>query len=207
MVPKFHFNISIRSKVMTKRRKFTLLKILQFFFSRVLEMTPSQFFDIILSTNVSCHHKIFKKIRLEIREKFHFEIWATFDHPKIFNSVEFKVFYNAKLSDILWPLKQAIIQKNRWSLSKVMKNLVRPSIAGNAKKMPNWPTLPKNFSATAGTKKFEIDTKISFNTCTFRKHTFGWNREWSGKFCIDYFYSFPIQNRGRSFENRELFPN
>jgi hypothetical protein len=35
---------------------------------------PSQFFDIILSTNVSCHHKNFKKFRLEIREKFHFEI-------------------------------------------------------------------------------------------------------------------------------------
>jgi hypothetical protein len=86
---------------MTKRRKFTLLKNTKKIFSRVLEMTPSQFFDIMLSTNVSCHHEIFKKIRLEIREKFHFEICATFDHPKIFNSVEFKIFYNAKLIDIL----------------------------------------------------------------------------------------------------------
>jgi hypothetical protein len=31
----------------------------------------------------------------------------------------------------------SFIQKNRWSLSKVMKNLVRPSIAGNAKNMRN----------------------------------------------------------------------
>jgi hypothetical protein len=86
---------------MTKRRKFTLLKNTKNFFSRVLEMTPFQFFDIVLSTNVSCHHKIFKKIRLEIREKFHFEIWTTFDHPKFFNSVEFKIFYNEKLTVIL----------------------------------------------------------------------------------------------------------
>ncbi len=86
---------------MTKRRKFTLLKNTKKFFSRVLEMTPSQFFDIMLSTNVSCHHKIFKKIRLEIREKFHFETWTTFDHPKNFNSVELKIFCNAKLTDIL----------------------------------------------------------------------------------------------------------
>ncbi len=152
MLSKFHLNIWIRSKVMIRRRKFTLLKNTKIYFSRVLEMTPSQFFNIMLSTNVSCHHKIFKKIRPEIREKFHFEIWATFDHPKIFNSVEFKIFYNAKLIVILWPLKQVIIQKNRWSLSKVMKNLVRPFIAGNAKKMPNWPTSPRNFSATAGDK-------------------------------------------------------
>jgi hypothetical protein len=86
---------------MIRRKKFTLLKNTKNFFSRVLEMTPSQFFDIMLSTNVSYHHKIFKKIRLEIREKFHFEIWTTFDHPKIFNSVEFKIFYNAKLTVIL----------------------------------------------------------------------------------------------------------
>jgi hypothetical protein len=52
-------------------------------------MTPSQFFDIMLSTKISCYHKIFKKIRLEIREKFHFEIWVTFDHSKIFNRVNF----------------------------------------------------------------------------------------------------------------------
>ncbi len=152
MLPKFHLNISTWTKVMIKRRKFTLLKNTKKIFSRVLEMTPSQFFDIMLSTNVSCHHKIFKKIRLEIREKFHFEIWATFDHSKIFNSVEFQNSNNAGWTLILWPLKQAIIQKNRWSLSKVMKNLVRPSIAGNSKKMKNWPTSPRNFSATAGDK-------------------------------------------------------
>jgi hypothetical protein len=56
---------------------------------------PSQFFDIMLSTNVSCHHKNLKKFRLEIREKFHFEVWANFDHSKIFNSVEFQVSNNA----------------------------------------------------------------------------------------------------------------
>ncbi len=81
---------------MIRTKKITLLKNTKKNFSRVLEMTPSQFFNIMLSIIVSCHHKIFKKIRLEIREKFHFEIWTTFDHPKIFNSVEFKIFYNAK---------------------------------------------------------------------------------------------------------------
>jgi hypothetical protein len=59
---------------MIKRRKFTLLKNTKKNFSRVLGITPSQIFDIMLSTNVSLHHKIFKKIRLETREKFHFEI-------------------------------------------------------------------------------------------------------------------------------------
>ncbi len=42
--------------------------------------------------------KIFKKIRLEIREKFHFEIWANFDHSEIFNSVEFQISKKAKHS-------------------------------------------------------------------------------------------------------------
>jgi hypothetical protein len=51
----------------------------------------------MLSTNVSCHHKIFKEIRLEIREKFHLEIWANFDHSKFFNSVEFQISKNAEL--------------------------------------------------------------------------------------------------------------
>ncbi len=50
------------------------------------------------------------------------------------------------------PLKQAISRENRWNLSIVMNNLVRPSIAGNAKKMQNWSTLPRDFSATAGNK-------------------------------------------------------
>ncbi len=56
---------------------------------------PSQFFDIMLSTNVSCHHKNLKKFRLEIRDKFHFEVLANFDHSKIFNSVEFQISNNA----------------------------------------------------------------------------------------------------------------
>jgi hypothetical protein len=73
----------------------------------------------MLSTNVSCHHKSFKKIRLETREKFHFEIWANFDNSKIFNSVIFWILSNAGLTLVLWPLKQAIIRVNRWSLSKV----------------------------------------------------------------------------------------
>jgi hypothetical protein len=107
----------------------------------------------MLSTNVSCHHKIFKKIRLEIREKFHFEIWANFDHSKIFNSVEFQISKNAKLTLMLLPLKQAIIRENRLSLSKVMDYLVRPSIVENTKKkMQNRSTSPRNFSATAGNK-------------------------------------------------------
>ncbi len=96
--------------------------------------------------------KFSKKIRLEIREKFHFEIWANFDHSKIFNSVEFPISKNVELSLILWPLKQAIIGENQWSLSKVMDYLVRPSIAGNAKKMQNRSTSPRDFSATAGNK-------------------------------------------------------
>ncbi len=74
---------------MMKRRKNTLLKKFQNFFSQDLETIPSHFFDIMLSTNVSCHRRNFKKIHLEIREKFHFEIWANFGHSKIFNSVEF----------------------------------------------------------------------------------------------------------------------
>ncbi len=86
---------------MIKRRKFTLLKTFKNFFSRILEITPSQFFDIMLSTNVSCHHKIFKKIRLETREKFHFEIWANFDNSKIFNSVNFRIFSNVGLTLVL----------------------------------------------------------------------------------------------------------
>jgi hypothetical protein len=65
---------------MIKRKKITLLKKFQIFVSRVKEIMPFQFFDIMLSTNVNCHHKIFKKFRPEIREKFHFEIWANFDH-------------------------------------------------------------------------------------------------------------------------------
>jgi hypothetical protein len=74
---------------MIKRRKFTLLKNTKKIFSRVLGMTPFQNFHIMLSTSVSVHHKIFKKIRLEIREKFHFEIWENFGHSNFFNSVEF----------------------------------------------------------------------------------------------------------------------
>jgi hypothetical protein len=35
---------------------------------------------IFESTNVSCHHRNFKRFRLEICEKFYFEIWANFDH-------------------------------------------------------------------------------------------------------------------------------
>ncbi len=59
---------------------------------------PSQFFDIMLSTNVSCHHRNFKKFRLEIREKFHFEIWVNFDHSKIFNRLVPKLVLRHALS-------------------------------------------------------------------------------------------------------------
>jgi hypothetical protein len=41
-----------------------------------------------------------------------------------------------------------------------MKNLVKPSIAGNFKKMPNWPTSPRNFSATARNKNSRLVPKL-----------------------------------------------
>jgi hypothetical protein len=41
-----------------------------------------------------------------------------------------------------------------------MKNLLRSSIAGNAKKMPNWPTSPRNFSATAGDNNSRLVPKL-----------------------------------------------
>ncbi len=53
----------------------------------------SQFFDILLSTNVSCHHKNFKKFRLEIREKFHFEIREKF-HFEIREKFHFEIRAN-----------------------------------------------------------------------------------------------------------------
>jgi hypothetical protein len=141
MLPRWRLNVTkISSKYLNQiksydKKKITLLKNIKKKFSRVLEKTPSQFFDFMLSTNVSCHHKISKKIHLKIHEKFHFEFWANFNHSKIFNSVEFKIFKNAKLTLMLWSLKQAIIRANRLSLSKVIAILVRPSIAGNTKKM------------------------------------------------------------------------
>jgi len=87
----------------------------------------------MLSTNVSCHDKIFRKIRLKVCEKFHFEIWQISTTQKIFNSVDFQIFNDAGLTLILRPLKQAIIRKNRWSISKVMNNLVSACLAGNTK--------------------------------------------------------------------------
>jgi hypothetical protein len=50
----------------------------------------SQFFDILLSISTSYNDKVFRKIRLEIREKFYFEV-ANFDHSKFFNSVNFLI--------------------------------------------------------------------------------------------------------------------
>ncbi len=111
--------------------------------------------------------KFSKKIRLEIREKFHFEIWANFDHPKFFNSVKFRISNDAELTLMLWPLKQAITRENRWSLSKVMDYLVRPCIAGNAKKMQNWSTLPRDFSATAGDKNSRLVPKLVLRHALF----------------------------------------
>jgi hypothetical protein len=58
------------------------------------------------------------------------------------------------------PLKQAIIRKNRLRLSKVTNNLVRACIAGNAKNKQNRPTLPRNFSATAGDKNSRLVPKL-----------------------------------------------
>jgi hypothetical protein len=92
------------------------------------------------------------------------------------------------------PLKQAIIRKNRLRPSKVMNNLVRACIAGNAKNKQNRPTLSRDFSATARDKKFEIGTKISFKTCTFRKNSFGTIRKWSGKFCPGISWNFPTEH-------------
>jgi hypothetical protein len=51
-----------------------------------------------------------------------------------------------------FPLKQAIIRKNRSSLSKVVAILVKACIAGNAKNGQNWSTSPADFSATAWIK-------------------------------------------------------
>ncbi len=119
---------------------------------------PSQFFYIMLSTNVSCHHKIFKKFRPAIREKFHFEIWTNFD--QIFNSVEFQIFNSAGWTLMSLPLKQAIIRKNRLRSPKVMNNLVRACIAGNAKNKQNRSTLPRDSSATAGDKNSRVVPKL-----------------------------------------------
>jgi hypothetical protein len=41
-----------------------------------------------------------------------------------------------------------------------MNNLVRASMAGNAKKMLNWPTSPKDFSATARNKNSRLVPKL-----------------------------------------------
>ncbi len=41
-----------------------------------------------------------------------------------------------------------------------MNNLVRPSIARNAKNKQNWPTLPSGFSATAGDKNSRLVPKL-----------------------------------------------
>jgi hypothetical protein len=70
----------------------------------------SQFFDILLSISGSYNDKIFRKIRLEIREKFHFEISAHFDHSKIFDSVNFYISWHVSLKLTFFPLKQAIIR-------------------------------------------------------------------------------------------------
>jgi hypothetical protein len=65
---------------------------------------------------------------------------------------------NSKLT--FSPLKQVIIRENRLSLSKVMTNLVKACKAGNAKNMRNWSTLPRDFSATARTKKSRVVRKL-----------------------------------------------
>jgi hypothetical protein len=92
--PKVKFlksNRSNRIKLMTKYWKFALLKNFQtFLFSSLFIMRYLLLLrDILL--NISYNDKIFRKILLEIREKFHFEILANFDHSKIFNSVRFKI--------------------------------------------------------------------------------------------------------------------
>ncbi len=93
------------------------------------------------------------------------------------------------------PLKQAIIRKNRLRPSKIMNNLVRACIAGNAKNMRNRSTLPRDSSATAGDKNSRLKKKkISFKTCTFRKHSFGTIRKWSGKFGPGFLWNFPYEN-------------
>jgi hypothetical protein len=61
---------------------------------------------------------------------------------------------------MLWPLKQVIIRKNRLRPSKVMNNLVRACIAGNSKNKRNRPTLPRDFSATAGDKNSRLVPKL-----------------------------------------------
>jgi hypothetical protein len=46
------------------------------------------------------------------------------------------------------------------SLSKVVAILVEACIAGNAKKLLNWSSLPRNFSATARTKNSRLVPKL-----------------------------------------------
>jgi hypothetical protein len=62
-----------QNKSYNKKKK-RIIKKFQFIFSHVLEILPSQFFDFMLSTNVSCRDKIFRNIHLGFHEKFHFEI-------------------------------------------------------------------------------------------------------------------------------------
>jgi hypothetical protein len=74
-----------------------------------------------------------------------------------------------------------------------MDYLVRPSIAGNAKKMQN--SSPRDFSATAGNKNSRLVPKLVLRHALFGNTLFGSNTnnlKKSGKFCIDYFYSFPL---------------
>jgi hypothetical protein len=114
----------------------------------------------MLSISVSCHHKIFQKNASCLSWEITLLNLGKFRTPKIFNSVNFQTSNDAGWTLMLWPLKQATIRKNPLSLSKVMNNLVEPCIAGNAKNKRNWPTLLRNFSATAGTKNLEVVPKL-----------------------------------------------
>ncbi len=110
----------------------------------------------MLGISVSCHQKNPSCLSWEITLQNLGKFWP----PKIFNSVNLQNSNDAGWTFMLWPLKQAIFRSNRLSLSKVMNNLVEPCIAGNAKNKRNWPTLPRNFSATAGTKNLKVVPKL-----------------------------------------------
>ncbi len=80
-----------------------------------------------------------------------------------------------------------------------MDYLVRPSIAGNAKKMQNWSTLPRNFSATAGNKNSRLVPKLVL------RHALSGNTQYKqsekvGKILYRLFLFFPIN---RAMEKKQ----
>ncbi len=96
-------------------------------------------------------------------------------------------FPNARMNTLAMTFKTRYYQKNPLSLSKVMNNLVRVCIAGNAKNQQNWSSLPRNFSATTESKNSRYIPKIVL------RHVLSGNRhfrKWSGNFCPGFSWNF-----------------